>query len=168
MSDFHKRFFEFGKPFILGAKSVFETMVFTSIQTGKPILKDSNQSRGEISSVMGIMGTFKRDGAEEPFKGMFVLSFPKQTYLKIAGAMLMEDFTEVNEENEDVGAEISNIITGNAKRSLADLGYAINMSIPSTISGVDHTIKYPAATHVILIPVNCDHGEFFMEICYHD
>jgi chemotaxis protein CheX len=55
---------------------------------------------------------------------------------------------------------------GNAKRDLKGLGYTSNMAIPSMIEGKDHTIKYPASTTVILIPIMSAHGEMYLELCY--
>ena len=82
--------------------------------------------------------------------------------------MLMEEYTEINDSNSDAGAEISNMITGNAKRYLTALGYKIEMSIPSTILGPNHEIKYPSGTFVVLIPIDSQHGRFYVELCYQD
>jgi chemotaxis protein CheX len=159
-------FLNFSKPFIQGAKNVFSTMVFTELKTLKPQIKDGKVSLGEISSIMGLTGTIQRDGKIGDFKGMFVLSFPKDTYLKIASAMLMEEYSDYVDEICDVGSEICNIVTGNAKRDLADLGYKIDMSIPSTVTGLAHTIHYPQNTQIVVIPLECSHGPFYMELCY--
>ena len=164
----NKRFIEFSRPFIEGARNVFETMVFTKIETQKPALKDGYASKGDVSAIMGLTGIIEVDGTEKDFRGMMVISFPFSTYLKVASAMLMDEFTEYSDDIADVGAEIANIITGNAKRDLKDKGYSIDMAVPTTISGKEHCIKYPDKTHVILIPINSAHGEFYMELCYQD
>jgi chemotaxis protein CheX len=168
MSIDNKRFLEFSKPFIDGAKKVFETMVFTSLNPSRPTLKDDPVSKGDVSAVMGITGELTRDNVTADFKGMLVLSWPYDSYIKTASAMLMETYTEFSDEIADVGAEISNMIMGNAKKVLNPLGYSINMAIPSTVSGAGHSLKYPAGTVVVLIPMKCAHGEFFMELCYLD
>ena len=160
-------FLEFSKPFIAAAKNVFETMVFTKLEPAKPQVKQSNTSKGDVSAVIGLNGTLSKDGAAQTsYKAMLVLSFPYDTYIKIASAMLMEEYTEFNEEIRDVGGEICNMIMGNAKRELNDLGYACDMAIPSIIEGPSHTIKYPESTTVILIPLGSAHGEMFLELCY--
>ena len=159
-------FIEFSRPFIEAAKNVFETMVFTKLEPGKPQVKKDSTSCGDVSAVLGLSGVVSKDGEDKNYRAMLVMSFPYETYLKVAGAMLMEEYTEFNEEIRDVGGEITNMIMGNAKRELGGMGYTSNMAIPSIIEGKSHTIKYPNSSTVILIPINCAHGEMFIEICY--
>ncbi len=168
MSDEKQRFVEFSKPFVDNARSIFDTMVFTKITTGKPYIKTDSVSIGDISSTIGINGTVDRDGEELDFKGQFVITFPKPCYLKIAGAMLGEEYEDLNSEINDVGAEICNMIIGNTKRDLTQLGFKLNMAIPSTIIGKGHSIQYTDGVTIIVIPIACDHGEFYIEICYKD
>jgi chemotaxis protein CheX len=166
MSLANSNFLEFSKPFIEAARNVFETMVFTKLEPGKPQVKRGNISRGDVSAVLGLSGMLTKNGEERSYRAMLVLSFPYDSYVKLASAMLMEEFTEFNEEIRDVGGEICNMIMGNAKRELAGLGYSSNMAIPSIIEGKDHSIKYPDGTTVILIPIRSAHGPMYIELCY--
>lgn len=161
-----QHFLEFSRPFIDAGKNVFETMVFTKLDAGKPEIKKDYRSRGDISAVLGLTGEIKKDGQNKEYKAMLVLSWPYNTYFKVASAMLMENFTEYSNEIADVGAEIANMIMGNAKRELATMGYTTNMAIPSIIEGAGHSIKYPESTTIVMIPINSAHGPFFIEICY--
>ena len=162
----NKRFLEFSKPFINATKGVFETMVFSKIAPSRPSIKQDTKSRGDVSAIMGINGSVKSGDSDKFFRGMLVFSWPYETYLKIASSMLMETFTEFNAENADVGAEIANMVMGNAKRDLRELGYKVDMAIPSMISGKDHCIVYPQNIVIVLIPLVATQGEFFMELCY--
>lgn len=160
-------FIEFSKPFIKAAKNVFETMVYTQLETGKPYVKTEQISKGDVSAVLGLSGVLTKESGEIDYKAMLVLSWPYDTYVKIAGAMLMEEgMTEYTDEIADVGGEICNMIMGNAKRELKEMGYTSNMAIPSMIEGEKHSIKYPNKTTVIVIPIRCAHGEMFIELCY--
>lgn len=159
-------FLEFSKPFIDAAKNVFETMVFTKLEPGKPQVKKGTLSRGDVSAVLGLSGTVNKDGFERTYRAMLVISFPYESYIKVASAMLMENYTAFNEEIRDVGGEICNMVMGNAKRDLSVLGYTTNMAIPSIIEGKDHSIKYPENTTVVLIPMNSAHGPMYLELCY--
>lgn len=159
-------FLEFSKPFIEAAKNVFETMVFTKLEPGKPSVKKDNSSKGDVSAIIGLSGEVTKDGAAKKYRAMLVISFPYDTYIKVAGAMLMETYTEFNEEIRDVGGEICNMIMGNAKRDLAGIGYTTDMAIPSIVEGPGHTIKYPDKTTVVIIPIQSAHGEMFLELCY--
>lgn len=163
-----KRFLDFSKPFIDATRNIFETMVFTKIETQKPSIKDTPVSKGDVSAVLGLSGDYEKDGKKIGYRAMLVISFPYATYCKIASAMLMEEHTTYNEEICDVAGEICNMIMGNAKRDLSVQGYTTNMAIPSIVEGANHTLRYPSDTTVVLIPIKCDHGNFYMEVCYND
>lgn len=53
---------------------------------------------------------------ELSFDSPFILTFPTDTYLKIASELFMEEYTEINEEIEDVGLELANVVLGRAKQ----------------------------------------------------
>jgi len=53
-------FIEFSKPFIDAAKNVFETMIFTKLETQKPQIKSDAVSRGDISAVLGLSGDMEK------------------------------------------------------------------------------------------------------------
>lgn len=144
-------------------------MVFTELSPQNPQLrKTGEKAKGDISIVMGLNGNVKVGELLQPFKGMMVLSFSTAIYLKVSGAMLMGEYTEFNDDIRDVGAEISNITTGNAKKVLRNMGYIIDMSIPSTVVGINHEIQYPGNTQTVVIPFDSSHGTFVMELCYQD
>lgn len=161
-----KRFIEFSKPFIDAAKNVFETMIFTKLEPQKPSIKEGNRSQGDVSSVLGLSGEYENGDVKTPYKAMLVIAFPYDTYIRTASAMLMEEYTEYNDEIADVGGEICNMIMGNAKRDLKEMGYTTNMAIPSMVEGKNHSIHYPSKTTVVLIPIETDHGPLFIELCY--
>ena len=159
-------FIEFSKPFIDAAKNVFETMVFAKIEAQKPIIKNDAVSRGDITAVLGLSGEIEKNGTRGQYKAMLVISFPYETYYKVASAMLGETYTSYVPDIHDLGGEIVNMVMGNAKRILNTMGYTSNMAIPSMIEGRSHSIKYPAGTHVVLIPFESVHGPLYMELCY--
>lgn len=159
-------FIEFSKPFIDAIKNIFETMVSTKLETQKPIIKNDSLSKGDISAVLGLNGEIEKNGSKTSYKAMLVISFPYDTYFKVASAMLGETYTAYVPDIHDLGGEIVNMVVGNAKRDLKTMGYTSNMAIPSMVEGKNHSIKYPAGTHIVLIPFNSIHGEIFMELCY--
>ena len=162
MSD-NEAFLAFSKPFIQATQSMFETMISTNIKLGKPEFKTGQSALCEITSVIPVSGTLNQN---QNYSAQFVLSFPMETYLKVASAMLMEEYTEYSEEIEDVGNEITNIVMGNAKRFLNDMGYTTSMAVPNLIVGVGHKISYPKNTRIVYFPVSSNHGDFIMEICF--
>ena len=159
-------FIEFSRPFVDATKNVFETMVFTSLKTEKPVIKTDSLSRGEVSAILGLNGEVDKNGVKQHYKATLVISFPYETYFKIASAMLGEIYTSYVPDIHDLGGELVNMIMGNAKRDLKVMGYSSNMAIPSMIEGKNHSIKYPSGTHVVMITFMSSHGQFFIEICY--
>jgi chemotaxis protein CheX len=168
MSTHHERFLNFSRPFLDALKDTFETMVQTTIKPHSPEIKKGAKGSGDISAMIGMNGQVEKDGDTKNFKGLLVFSFPEEVYLKIAGAMLFEEFTEYNEDIADTGSEIANIVMGNAKSGLSEMGYKIEMASPSTVRGPDHEITYPAGTIIVVITISSDHGDFKMELCYQE
>jgi len=167
--SFQKRYLEFCKPFVDGLKNVYSTMIFTEIQHGTPVLKEDAIQLSDYSSVMGINGNFEEEGKDPiPFQGSLVISWPMHTYLKTASKMLMEEYTEYNEEIRDVGMEISNITMGNAKKVVNPLGYKIEMSVPNCVIGENHAVESERGTVTIVIPFESEIGDFYIEINYKD
>lgn len=166
MSD--QRFVQFSKPFIDALKETFSMMVQTDITTHSAKIKTGAVATGDISAVIGMNGGVEIDGDKKDFKGLMVISWPEDLYIKLASRMLFEEFTEYCDEISDSGAEISNIVMGNAKGGLAPLGYKIEMATPTTIRGKQHEIRYPPKTTVIAITVTCDLGDFTLELCYQE
>jgi chemotaxis protein CheX len=166
MATDNSNFIEFSRPFVDAFKNIFVTMVGCSLEAKKPLIKQDNMCRGEVSAVIGLSGDLEKDGIKMPYKAMLVISFPYETYFKVASVMLSETYTSYHPDIRDLGGEIVNMVMGNAKRDLKTLGYTSNMAIPSLIEGKSHSIQYPAGTLVVLIPFESIHGQMFMELCY--
>lgn len=161
-------FVEFSKPFIDALVDTFEKMVHTEIKPQNPKIKTTSVARGDITAIIGMNGTVEKDGQIKDFKGLLALSWPEPLYVALAGRMLFEEYEEYNDEISDSGAEIANIVMGNAKGHLANIGYKIGMASPTSVRGNGHEIKYPPNTTVIEITIGTDIGDFSLEICYQE
>lgn len=162
----NSNFVQFSKPFVDALKETFSLMAQTEITTHSPQIKEGNVAKGDISALIGMNGKVEKDGEEKDFKGLLVISWPEEVYVKFASRMLFEDYTEYCDEISDSGAEIVNIVMGNAKGQLNPQGYKIEMASPSTVRGKNHEIKYPPNTTVIAMTISSDIGDFTLEICY--
>ena len=160
-------FLEFSKPFIAAAKNIFETMVSCKIEAQKPIIKNNLISLGDVNATIALAGITNKDGKEIPYEAMLVISFPFDTYFKVADIMLSEVYTEFVPEIRDLGAEITNMVMGNAKSDLTKVGYTTNNTIPKIIEGKT-AIVYPTDQNIVVIPFVCEHGTFYMELCYRE
>ena len=167
MSD--SSFVEFSRPFIEALKETFEMMVQTNIKPNNPKIKTSPIAHGDITALIGMNGTkIGQESTPKDFQGLMALSWPEDLYVKLASRMLFEDYEEYCSEISDSGAEVANIVMGNAKGQLAKLGYKLGMASPTTIRGTNHEIKYPPNTTVIEITISTDLGDFSLELCYQE
>jgi len=142
-----------------GTVNVLKTMASTNPKPGIPFTKGTKKTLGEVSGVIGFTGATL---------GAVVVSFSKACALKITSTMLMEDYTEINEEVKDAVGEITNMISGDARRNLEDIGMAFQAGIPTIIIGKGHEIKNKCngPCYCFVIPFTCDGLEFFVEASF--
>lgn len=168
MAAINQSFINFSRPFIDGLKETFSTMMQTELKAHSPKVKDSAVTLGEYSAIIGMNGTVTKEGATKDFRGQIGISFSESVFLKVASAMLMEEYTEYCEDIADTAGEIVNIVMGSAKKALAPQGYEIGMATPSTIRGKNVEIKYPKGTTTIETTIESALGQFVFEICYQE
>jgi chemotaxis protein CheX len=146
-------------PFIDAALNVLETMAFTKVQAGKPYFKNGSLARGDVSGVIQLTGEAT---------GTISVTFTEKCILPIVSNMLGEEMKQLNEEIKDAVGEITNVICGQARRHLDELGRSLKAGIPSVIMGRDHIITHVTTGPIIGIPFNTDNGEFTIEVCFGD
>ena len=168
MDDFHRRYLDFCKPFLESIKEVYSQMCQVDISYSKPMIKEGKKSYGDYSSIVGLNGVCTLDDSKRKFKGCMVLSWTEESYLKSASAILMEEFSEYNDEISDVGMEICNITMGNAKKILSEMGYQVEMSIPTSVVGKNHTLGAQDKAVTIRTPLDSEFGTFYIELSYAD
>ena len=113
---------EFINPFIIATKNVLTTMARTHPNVGKPVVKQDDLTWGEVNGLIGMAG--------DEVTGNMVLSFDERSILAIVSAMLMEEFTTINADVIDAVGEITNMISGGAKKELSLQGFNFNMASP--------------------------------------
>ncbi len=168
MNDFNKRYIDFCKPFIESITDIYETMMSVELNAEKPEISDGSKAIGDISSMMGISGVYEGNGLKKSFKGNLMISWSMDSYVKTASAMLMEDFTDYNDEIADVGMEICNITMGGAKAVLNTKGYLIEMSIPTSMRGKELQYKPQEGVVTISTILNSTIGPVCISLNYED
>ncbi len=143
-------------PFLTATMDVLQTMAQVPATPGKPYLKNNQQARGDVTGVIGIMGHAK---------GTISVTFTESAILPIVSGMLGETFTSLNRDVGDAVGEITNMISGQARRMLAENGMQFDGAIPSVIMGKNHTIYHIAAKPVLAIPFTTPHGKLTVEVC---
>ncbi len=147
---------EFINPFLEATISVIKTMAFVEVTPGKPYIKKGNASNGDISGIVGITGEAE---------GSLCITFSKDCILGVIGRMFDEKLKEINEEVKDAVGELTNMISGDSRRRLQELGYNFQGAIPSVISGAGHEIKHVTKGPILSVPFSSPSGNFTLEVC---
>ncbi|MCX5846386.1 MAG: chemotaxis protein CheX [Deltaproteobacteria bacterium] len=147
---------KFINPFLAGTVNVLKTMAFVDPKPGKPYLKKDNLAVGDISGIIGLTGAAK---------GSMAVSFSEKCILKIVSNMLGEELKAIDKDIEDAVGEITNMISGNARKFLEAEGYTITAAIPTVVSGRNHKIKHVLGGASIIIPFEIDGEPFVVDIC---
>lgn len=146
-------------PFIEATLHVLETMASTRAKAGKPYLKKDQVARGDVSGVIGMTGETR---------GTISISFSEASILPIVSNMLGEEMKEMNEEIKDAVGEVTNMISGQARKRLDEQGRSLKAAIPTVIMGKDHSITHMTTYPIIAIPFSTDNGEFTIEVCFEE
>ena len=148
---------EFINPFLEATLSVLKTMAFLEPIPGKPYIKKGGAASGDISGIVGITGESE---------GSLCLSFSKACILFIISKMLGEEQKEINEDVKDAVGELTNMISGDSRRRLQEIGHSFQGAIPSVISGPEHEVKHITRGPILSIPFTTQAGDFIVEVCF--
>lgn len=144
-------------PFLTATVNVIKTMAFLDVKPGKPFLKKDNIGSGDVSGIIGITGETE---------GSLSVTFTEACILAIVSNMFGEPMEAINEEVEDAVGEITNMISGDARRTLDDAGINLKAAIPSVVSGKGHHVRHITNSAVVAIPFETPSGPFTVEVCF--
>ncbi len=145
-------------PFLEAVVHVLQTMAFTETQVGKPFLKGKTPlSQGDVTGIVGLTGDKH---------GSLAVSFSEAAILQVVSNMFGEVYKEINDDVRDAVGEITNMICGDARRSLAEQGHQFQAAIPTVVDGKGHKICHPFPGPILVIPFAVgEEGECFLEVC---
>ena len=142
-------------PFLSATSNVLSTMAQTVPTPGKPTIKKGNMTWGVVTGVIGMAG--------DDMSGNMVISFDEKSILAIVSKMLMEEFKELNKDVLDAVGELTNMISGGAKKDLSEKGYSFNMATPMMIKGENVEIQQLTTAVVLQVPFTIPEGKFVVE-----
>jgi len=148
---------EYVNPFLNGTVNVLKTMAFIEPKPGKPFLKRDRMAIGDISGVIGLTGSTQ---------GAVVVSFSKAAALRVISSMMGETFADLTDEVRDAVGEITNMISGDARRSLAELGANFEAGIPTVVVGKGHEITSMSKGPCLAIPFKIDAEDLTVEVSF--
>ena len=144
-------------PFINATLSVLETMAFIEVTAGKPYVKKDNVAVGDVTGVLGLTGVAN---------GTIAVTFEEKCILTIVSNMFGETMDKLDEDISDAVGELTNMISGQARRELEVMGKAFKAAIPSVVTGRNHSIRHYSDGPKIAIPFYTDGGDFTIEVCF--
>jgi chemotaxis protein CheX len=149
---------KFINPFINALLNVLDMMGHTKLKPEKPYVKNDKEACGDISGLIGMVGPQAR--------GSLSITFDGALALKVMERMVGEKVADIDDDVCDMVGEITNMVTGGAKKELASKNYQFDMATPEVVSGKNHIINHKYEGKVIVIPFNSDSGKAYIEICF--
>lgn len=144
---------EYINPFVSAAVDVFSTMLECELTRGKLALNNNFQPSHDISGIIGLSGKAS---------GTVIVSVDRNVALSATEKMLGVRPADVNSDVIDAIGEVTNMIAGRAKAGLAQL--AMNLALPTVITGSNHTIRFGSNANTICIPYTCMWGSLSVEV----
>ncbi|WP_404399811.1 chemotaxis protein CheX [Idiomarina seosinensis] len=151
---------EFVNPFLQALQNVLSMMAQMELKPGKPQLKQDEMARGDVSGIIGMVGP--------QVKGSFSISFEEKLACEIMSKMVGEEPDTLDDEVCDMVGEITNMVTGGAKKTLGEKGYEFQMATPIVVSGKDHTISHRSDGKKLIMPFSHQAGQAYIEICFEE
>ncbi|KAF5033564.1 Chemotaxis phosphatase CheX [anaerobic digester metagenome] len=148
---------EVAKPFVAATINVLSTMAGITPTAGPPYVKKNNVAKGDVSAVIGITGHKN---------GTISVTFTKKCAIALVKAMLGDDIQDIVQDIKDAVGEVTNMISGQARAGLAEMGMTFQGATPSVIMGDGHTISHITKAPIIAIPFGTPHGDFTVEFCF--
>ena len=142
-------------PFINASMQVLRTMTQTEPKPEKPTVKQGNHTWGAVTGIIGMAG--------DKLSGNMVVSFDEQAILAIVSRMLMEKFESVTPDVVDAVGEITNMVSGGAKKELSEKGFMFQMATPIMITGKGVEIIQFSKAPVLQVPFTTPEGKFVIE-----
>ena len=145
------------KPFIQATINVLSAMAGLSPKPGTPYVKKTTQAQGDVSAIVGITGSKS---------GAVALSFSRSCAIALVKGMLGDDIEDIMADTRDAVGEITNMISGQARAGLSEMGIPLQGSTPSIVFGINHTLTFPGKATIIAIPFTTEYGNFTLEFCF--
>ena len=145
------------KPFVQATINVLSSMTGLSPVPGKPYVKKTDKAQGDVSAIVGITGCKS---------GAVALSFSQSCAIALVKGMLGAAIEDIIADTRDAVGEITNMISGQARATLSEMGLPLQGSTPSIVFGANHSLSFPGQVTTVAIPFETDYGAFTLEFCF--
>ena len=145
------------KPFVQATINVLSSMTGLSPVPGKPYVKKTDKAQGDVSAIVGITGCKS---------GAVALSFSQSCAIALVKGMLGDAIEDIIADTRDAVGEYTNMISGQARATLSEMGLPLQGSTPSIVFGANHSLSFPGQVTTVAIPFETDYGAFTLEFCF--
>ena len=145
------------KPFVQATINVLSSMTGLSPVPGKPYVKKTDKAQGDVSAIVGITGCKS---------GAVALSFSQSCAIALVKGMLGDAIEDIIADTRDAVGEITNMISGQARATLREMGLPLQGSPPSIVFGANPSLSFPGQVTTVAIPFETDYGAFTLEFCF--
>ena len=136
---------------------ISSSMTGLSPVPGKPYVKKTDKAQGDVSAIVGITGCKS---------GAVALSFSQSCAIALVKGMLGDAIEDIIADTRDAVGEITNMISGQARATLSEMGLPLQGSTPSIVFGANHSLSFPGQVTTVAIPFETDYGAFTLEFCF--
>ena len=142
-------------PLLNAVIDVLGTMAMVQPEPGKPYLNTQRTARGDVTGLIGVTGYSE---------GVISLTLDESCILKIVSNMLGEEFNSIDDEIADAVGELTNMIAGQARKHLDNMGMSFQAATPSVIVGKNHELRHISNSPILSIPFTTPDGNLVVEI----
>jgi chemotaxis protein CheX len=134
---------KFINPFVMAAQTVFKTMLSIDATMGKPILKDVRATSGDVTGIMGLVGDKK---------GTIAISFTEGGAIFVFKTLIGDECSKIGPEVVDSIGELTNIISGQARKEFEKAGINLKAAIPMVVVGHNVELNFITKIPIISLP----------------
>lgn len=150
---------KFINPFVAAVQSVFRTMLGLEVTMGKPALKDSRTTSSDVSGIMGLVGDRK---------GTVTVGLSNKGAIFVLQTLLGDAAESVTPEVVDAVGELTNIVSGQARKEFEKAGLNLKASIPTVVVGHNLEINFITQVPTVSLPFSFTVGNGSSEVMYLD
>ena len=143
-------------PFIKSTQKVITTMAGIEAKFKEVYFKNNLRIFGDVSGILGLSGAAE---------GTVVVTFRWHLAQKVIARIMSVEENEIDAEmiHDGVG-EIINMVSGSAKKTLCQLGYNFQLSVPTVIVGWGHEAGYPETATIAVLLFDIGEESFVVNV----
>jgi chemotaxis protein CheX len=150
---------KFINPFVIASQTVFKTMLGIDLTLGKPNLKEARTTSGDVTGIMSMVGDRK---------GTIAISFGEKGALFVFNSLMGDEADSICPEVVDAIGELTNIISGQARKEFEKTGVNLKASIPMVVVGRGVETNFITKLPIVELPFNFSADNGNGEVMYLD